>query len=693
MKILTIIYTGLLITLLIFFYFYSYIDIKQNVYDEFKNEEIKVHKFLEDSLKTLNPANFNDLKIIIDTLLKNTILNGIEISSKEFKFNDNDLIKMTGTLNTDWSIDDVTVDIKSGQIQKLENGYYQFNPSVSYKQTEPIKIKFYAYNDEKIENHFVDLEFYYLMGDIEKENLEKYTIENNKILIKYNLNKTQFIKKLDNQFKDYAYKSTSLLLLTTLLLYLFYISIIRKYFDNRIIEIDHYLQAMIEKKFQTLPSLENGPKYIQNVYSHLKLLSQDFSHLNNELSVARDIIEKREITDEQTGLPNKKWFEKDLKKMFTGNKEGYIVFFKIDKLGDFAKKHGGETVNALVRDIAKTIETYFVTNREIDGRCYRFFGAEFALIIYETDAQKVKMILQQIITTTVSLDDKYYFFDNKIYYGASPFDKYGTLESILQSAKDEYNALYEKKEELYRVLDKSEQIEKNKLLEESVKDIISRDDFALQYVYDTYDFNETPRLILQEISPMLIDFRTYDRFPIGVFISVAEKMGIATEFDKLLIKKVLSHIEMAELEHKIAINLSIGSISSMLFLSWLSSTLAHNRYANRLVFVATAYNIASNFELFKKLTQTAHTFGIEIMIKRYDINDLSLELLKDLSPDYIRIDSDYCSDIKRDNTKLHVIKQVLFIADDFNIKVLGDSVRNDIDYNTIEKLGFYGTSR
>lgn len=683
----------LLMAFIVGLFVYSYFFLKEIVVHDFQVKENNIKKYIENSFKNLDISNLDDFKNRLDALTKNSILQGAKVELKNRVFDNVALISKVNTLDESWNIDDVSTDVKSGEIEEIKSGVYLFHPSQAFLNEDIVKIKFYAFQEDIIQNFTVNIYFAFTLGVINFESTELSSIENEKVIVRYSFDKSSIDDTFQKMYSYLLYIVILLIVVITLFFFIYYKQVIKKKFEMQIQEIEFYIDAMIHRNFQSIPKLESKIKYSPHIYEHINMLAQEFSQIVNELNITKDIIEKKEITDDLTGLPNKKWFEKDLKQMFITNKEGYIVYLKIDRLGEFAKKHGSEMVNSLVEDFSKSMQNYFINNREIQGRCYRFFGAEFALVIYEQNVEKIKNLLDEIISVTKMLDDKYYFFDNQIYYGGTPFDKYGTIESILQSAKDEYSSVYAKKQGFYKILDLSEQIEKNKELEESVKDIIQRDDFALQYIFDTYDFSATPKLLMQEISPMLIDMRTFDRFPIGVFISVAEKMDLAMEFDKLLIKKALSHIEMAELEHKIAINLSVGAISSMRFLTWLSSTLTYEKHASSLVFVSTAYNVAANFELYKRFAETARSFNIEIMIKRYDINDLSLERLKEIAPDYIRIERDYCSDIKRDSVKQHAIKQVLFIADDSNIKVLGDGVKSDLDYTTIEKLGFYGTSR
>jgi EAL domain-containing protein (putative c-di-GMP-specific phosphodiesterase class I) len=626
---------------------------------------------------------------IAQTLIENTHLQSVRLVYDNLRFENNALFANSAGIDESWRIVDVTTDVKAGEIRSPFYGEYEFVAQKDFDLKNPVRIKFQALKNGFMKDFSVMLRF-----DVEagKSTQPQHELRFEGFKLYYSFSQGAFGKSADLIYGYFVVALVAVTVILTLFFTYFYRAVLARKTYGQVEAINRYLQNVLEKNFQHSQGLEFRSPHMKRLLQNITELSKSFTQTVNELNVCKDILEKKEITDELTGLPNKKWFEKDLKHMFVTNKEGYIVYLKIDKLGEFAKKHGGEIVNSLIEDFAKTVENFFLTNREFEGRFYRFVGAEFAMILYASDVEKIKTILQNIIAQTKTLDDKYYFFDNQIYYGAAPFDKYGTVESILQGAKEEFNLAHTNKE-LYRILDLTQQLEKNKELEKSVKDIVERDDFALQYVYDTYDFSEPPRLIMQEITPMLIDMRTFDRFPVGVFISVAEKMDLASEFDKLLIKKALSHIQMGELEHRIAINLSVGSFTSMRFITWLNSILTYEPNAKNLVFVITAYSAAGNFEKYKRFVETVVEFDAKVMIKRFDLNDFSLEQLAMIKPHFIRIEREYCNDIKRDTAKQHKVKQVLLFAEENDIKVLGDGVKNDADYAMIEKLGFYGTSR
>lgn len=670
---------------------YLHHDLKQSMINKEKITQEKLLANISTLIQETNETlDMEKISHVLNTFIQTTPLKAIRFKFKEYSFGDETLIKRIKSIDSSWQIIDVTTDANFGEIIVSDDGKYQFIPRVNEEFFGDIFVKFQAVNGKIISNYTVDLGWDFVVG---KEEGDFDSIENDNYLLEYSFNELEN----SNIAKEYTLKFLTFFVLSAVfaigIMHFYYKFVLRRNVFKEVSTINDYLVSVVEQNFQRGEGISFTQKEFSQLYDNISLLAKKFAQTINELNVNRDILEKREITDELTGLPNKKLFDKDLKHMFALGKDGYIVYLKIDNLGQYTKKYGGDIVNSLIEDFAKVVNEYFIKKRDINGKSYRFIGAEFGIIVYTKEAQIIRNILDEIISLTNKLSEKYYFFDNRVYYGGAPFDKYGTVESILQSAKSEYQIAYEKDDSFYEVVDLNEQLKKNKALEKNVKDIIARNDFALQYIQDTYDFDEEPKLLLQEISPMLIDDQTFDRFPIGVFISVAEKMNLAMEFDKLLIEKVLAHIEMGELTHDIAINISVGSFTSVHFISWLNSIMMNEKNAEKIVLTATAYSVAGNFDKFKRFTEAVKDYGAKIMIKRFDVNDLPLDKLKQTLPTYLRVEKDSSNDIKRDVTKQHKIKQILLFAEEHGVKVLGDNVKSDVDYQTIERLGFYGTSR
>lgn len=626
----------------------------------------------------------------IRTLQQTNPLSEVKLELKKLYFNEEVLLKKVFLNSAGWFVSDVTVDSTDGEILADSSGVYTL--LLSKDKKEAIEIKFQAIKDSTIKDFLIPFATNRVVLSTNETNsttiFQEIQEDNFSLFIKDNFSIDK--EELKNKFYMFVISLAMLMGIMVLSGYLFYRFIIIKNFSHSIKGLNNYVENIIQGKMLKESALESNSKELKSLYTNTIELSKKFINVSNELTVSKDIIYQKERSDELTGLPNKKSFENDLKYMFISNKDGYIIYLKIDKIGLFTKNHGPEIVDSLIEDFAQLINNFINKQKNRNGAIYRFFGGEFSIILYEKSIEKVEKFLQEIIELTDTLRDKYYFFDRAIYYGASPFDHYGTIESIMQSAQEAYEVALKEKTKSYFIVDLMQQAEFNKKLEGSVKDIIKRNDFVLQYLHDTITFGDNPKLLMQEVSPLIIDSFTYENIPTGKFISVAEKIGVVADFDKALILKVLEQIELGELEHKICVVLSIPSITNKLFISWLETIAQENPLTKNIIFTSACYSVASNFEEFKHFNSVLKIHNLEIMIKKYDPTDLSLESLIELKPSYLKLDRNFCQDFKKDSTKQHVVKQILLFSDTHDIKVIGDSLKSEQDYLAFEMLGVYG---
>ena len=661
-----------------------------------QNYELTKNELLVSAKESVKSKNLFLFEKISQNIQKRTNLKDVKIIIKKHILNDKLFLDSIFSLDSSWKILEVSIDVKDGSIQSLSEGKYEITLNTEDQSLKQIVVRFQAIKDNIIKDFLFSYE-------IEKEiKIEKNTIKNLKNTI---INEDEFTLAFDydininkeNILNDiYTFFFSIFIVMISLLILVFLINsyFIRPKFIGAINALNIYLKNILEGKVikdSSIPKISFTD--LNQLHTNIIELTKKYVNSANELAIKKDIIHQKERTDELTGLPNKKSFENDLKYMFISNKKGYIIQLRIDKIGIHSQNHGSEIVDSLIEDFSHTIKKYFHSNTKTNNTIYRFFSGEFAMIMQEEDSVKIEDTLQEIMSLTKMLSDKYYFFDNAVYYGAIPFDQYGTIESIQQSAQDAFQIAFKEKTTKYYIADTKNQLEVNQKLENTVKDIIARNDFVIQYLHDTYSLDAKQTLLMQEVAPLIIDSFTYESIPSGKFISVAEKLGYISDFDKALVEKILEQIELGEITHKICVMLSVISLSDQLFLLWLSDILKTNAYSKQLVFVSPSYSVASNYEVFLKFSELLEEVKHDFMIKRYDPLDLPLKKLEKLQPSYVRLERTLCQDFKKDSTKQHVVKQIVMFADDHNIKVLSDSVKKEQDLTAFEMLGLYGTSK
>lgn len=705
------------VTICLTFFIY-YEDIKRDAVKEFTQQNLNTKLYLEELLNnTLLDNNFNKIDSSIKTFLSIEFFKNIEIEYQRYIFSKNAILLNSNKINNEsYRLSDVTTDYKFGEIVSLGNNIYEFIPNVYFNIKDPVLIKFQAFGSGEVYNSTSTLHFYKSVKDTlldeQKEQdsfldnmigFEDITIDKNIVLnykdkeyvtVRYTVNKKPLMEKTQIFIKKIFIYSMSLFFITIIILYFFYIQVMKKDIEKPISKIEEYIEDILNNKYVRLEKIETKLMHIDVIFEKIQLMSKKVASLTNESNINKELLKRKDFIDEVTGLDNKKVFLKDMKTMFVSNKSGYIVIAKINDLGAFANKNGSNEANILIKDFGHSLIGLLKEFPKINSSVYRFFGAEFALIIESKTTEEIKMILDTISHKIQDAFKSKYLLDGEIvHFGATPFDHYGTTDSILHSAHDSYIKANSEKNSLFAISDNSELIEKARVHEALVEDIIKREDFTIKFIFDTFEM-DSDEMIMQEASPIIINSQTFEMFPIGIFISVAEQIKLSSVFDRILIEKVISYLEYEKSTHKIAINLSIDSLTDKKFLSWLEGFLLYNDIAKEhLIFSVTSYNAKENLMKFKNLIEIVHKFDSQILLKRFSLEDFALEELDDLEIDYIRLDKDYCQAINGDREKKHSAKSIILYGEMHEINILGDSIKADEDYKTMSRLGLYATSR
>jgi EAL domain-containing protein (putative c-di-GMP-specific phosphodiesterase class I) len=319
------------------------------------------------------------------------------------------------------------------------------------------------------------------------------------------------------------------------------------------------------------------------------------------------------------------------------------------------------------------------------------YGSEFIIISKQTNFKLINKIVSEITSNLNSLKNEF-LLDGKVSYSVSiPFDHYSTTNKILEKLEKNYLNNISTDSDYY--IESPETVNKKDfLLEKIVTSIIKNDTFSLSYIFDSYLFVDENILVMKEVAANLIS-TDGSNIPIGTFISVAENKNLAIDFDKQLIIKVFKYIKKNNISYDLAINISISSINSQLFVDWLESQILYDykNTINKIVFSVTAFAAKNNFHSFVKFSQNIRKFGGRILLKRFSYNDLKLDQLESLQLDFIRVHKDYTTEI--DEERIVVLKNIINFSVIHDIRVLGDLISDKSDYDKIKGLKFYATSK
>ncbi|MFA7084881.1 MAG: EAL domain-containing protein [Arcobacteraceae bacterium] len=691
------IFSAIFIALNFIFFAYSYWNKKEEVSQTFYMQlNKKIDLVINDLQEKILTSRNESIQNILQTSLNTLPLYYIKLQYKNYFFTKENLIKNSNyPHNQEWELNEVTSDARNGYTLLQPNNMYRFYNTTFANLDEPISFKVLLYKNQTIINTFSSLQFKYFLQKQEVQTDDKTQILKREIYFldepmadfEYVIDASMLVQEIKTLQKKYLLDTFYICFLGLLFSSLLYFLIVKKFLLDPIIEFKNSMNDALENEFMHKLDTKKGYNPdIDEAFSLLNKILRKYIGVVNELNINKGILERKVFTDDLTGLPNQKVFELDLKNMFIVGSDGFVGSIKLEALGGFTKEFGAALANHLIEEFTHVVQNKFYEINLQEASLYRFFGSEFAIILKNEEENKVLEFAQFLNEELKELQSRYEVKGTLCTFSFVPFDKYGTIDSILHALSGAYN-IAKTKEENYYIVSPAEVLDKFQFLEQEVREIIEKNSFEITFGFNTHTTEDEHKLIMKEAIPILYD-KNREKFSIGVFISIAEKINLAPQFDKHIIEEVVKYIKNNEIDYSIAINLSMLSLKDSEFVNWLHSLFLYNKNISQyMVFSMTSYNASTNIEIFKNFVEEIHRFGSKIILKRFSSNDFTVEQLEELHLDYLRISKDYTSNIAKDRDKKHFLRTIVNFGQSHDIMIIGDSIKDEKDIEICTTIG------
>ena len=682
-----------------------------------KNQDLHASKIklLEEQLyKPLLNIEYSNISDIVDPFIANNNVVFFEVKLLDYFLTTDNLLANSSNVKTkDWVLGDIAIDDKYGTLEKTNDIVYRFINNDTYLFERPIKVKFQAVNEETMANSISTISFKlpeFYVKEIEplsfsKEKLKTILdIKNISFEKEYKLSSGQRFASLRFSYhQNHVVEEIYTLLTTIISIYsIVFVVIFALYFLISYILMSSYIVRHLDNLLLYMNDIENNKfyKFKTKTLKHQHVidladvaskLSKKLAAIINELNVNKDLLEQQISIDPLTKLPNRKMYEIELKSLFITHVDSYIGKIKLLCLKDFAQNNDQDEIDQFIQDFSRTIKISFEKYTHKFSSIFRLYGSEFVFVSKHSTFDQISDVFEELDKLFAPLK-KEHNIEGKLFHGiALPLYKYTSIPKINKDLDD----LYEKtlnNDKTHYVIDNDDIDQESEKLEKTIKSIIKNNAFTIGTKFDTFSFMDPDELLIQEIAPNLIDTEGKN-IPIGTFISVAEALNIAVEFDKNVILKTFREVRRKELSHQVAVNISISSMCDDNFINWLEAQALYEYkdVLDRVVFSITSFAANANFEKFKTFTQRLKEVNAQALLKRYNYNDLNMEQLESLHLNYIRVHKDYTTHI--DHEREVILRNMVSLSNLNQIKVLGDVVTNQHDYDVIKNLRFYGTSR
>jgi EAL domain-containing protein (putative c-di-GMP-specific phosphodiesterase class I)/GGDEF domain-containing protein len=455
-------------------------------------------------------------------------------------------------------------------------------------------------------------------------------------------------------------------------------------------KINQLALRITEGHFETINKLPWTTE-IKNITISLNNMSRKIKSTISILYNKLDVMGASLLCDDLSGLYKKSVFETDIMNLMMAYTPAYFFIIKLDSLPDLVRERGNESIGQFLKAFAAKLKNTCEQYPNIIMRPYRFFGGEFAMLVNNGNIEQIESIANTLNSYFAELGQLYSKLD-LVHIGVVRVNSVCTPNSLLDSAYEAYEQARLIGENSYYIRSNDDFSRDILNWKELVCNCIDKGDFSLSYISKITAF-QTEQLIIEEASAQVYDSNN-QLVAIGPFISIAEELAKIIDLDKGVINKVLEYIEKDNISHAIAVNLSIETIKNIGFRLWLEKLIKINPLVTQqLVFNFSTYAVAKQVDICRDFIEAIHLWGGRVMIKRFDSQSMSLEIIKNLKPDFIRLNREISNGVSVSLQKYEFIQAMQQMGFLLDIAILAENVQLDTDYYSLKAIGIVGASR
>jgi len=491
--------------------------------------------------------------------------------------------------------------------------------------------------------------------------------------------------KLYEQAKSAFYYSLAAFIVSMALLFF-----ILRYMLLPLKRINEQALAIAEGQFEIIEPLPWTTE-VRNVARSMNEMSTKIGGVMKKLNARLEALAKTLLLDDLTGLNKKSSFETDMKQLFIEHSDAFVYLIKLDGLTGMTKEQGSDVIDRFLQDCADSLKQVASDFPTVNIEVYRFVGSEFVLLARSIDAQHAEQLATALSLALTALAEKYHKSDIA-HIGVVPFDPFGTTASILAAANEAFEQAKLIGANSFYMRERGDQAKDIAEWKALVFNVVDQNEYKISFVGTIAD-THTGQVLMQEAFIQAQDAKG-DLIPIGTFVSVAEKFEKIVELERGVTEQVIQHIEGQHIDYAIAVNLSTRTVKNSDYRAWLATVLTQHRAVSaQLVFSISAYAAAKEVKVFKEFIKFIHGHGAKVILKRFDSQSMSLETVKILRPDYIRLSRDMGNGMSHEPVKRAFVETMKEVGDLLDITILAENIQADEDLALIKEIGITGASR
>jgi len=450
--------------------------------------------------------------------------------------------------------------------------------------------------------------------------------------------------------------------------------------------VEQQALAICDREF---PVQEQIPRTreLKRVVLAMNNMSEKLRYFIHKLSDRAEKMHKEAHEDALTGLRNRRAFNTMLESILHARGEGMVgslVIVRMSAFADYNKQHGIQAGNELLVDIAKKLHE--ISMQYSTAEVFRMSGTDFSMLLPKTDLVLADEVGQSLSDAMNALAITYNI-EELAHIGIALFKDGYQMSEILSDADAALASARYMGVNSYAVQRKKSEALGNDAWKKLIESSLSHKKIELlgQPV-----FNKLGEVLYKEVFIRIRD-EFGEAIAPGVFVSMADRLALSEQLDKLVIMQATELVEENTTAYGVlAVNLSVYSISKPSFRNWLMQHFdKHSDLGNRLIFEVSEQGLMPHIESAKDFVDLLHSKGSQVVMENFGTRLSSFQTLHQLKVDFIKMSGGYTRDIANHGDNRFFLQTVTDIAHGLGIKVIAEQVETEGEAKALEKTGIY----
>lgn len=452
--------------------------------------------------------------------------------------------------------------------------------------------------------------------------------------------------------------------------------------------------AVSDRRFDEIKSIPHT-RELRNLINAMNYMTGKVKKMFDEQSESAERLRSMAFQDSLTGLQNRRYFDAALNTSLSnseGHHDGALFLIQILDLQAINQRLGFDTADTLLKAAADILRSCI---GERDGTIIsRLSGGDFAVITENMNTEQAEQIGSEICRRLMRLHaEDMIDTDNVCLAGVAMYSTGMTYGDVLSRADNALQtarvqgvntcAVYTAPEEM------NSEMPGRQAWQKIVRDAVASENIVL-HAQAVASIKAKDNLLHQEVL-LRLPGPDDTLWTAGMFLPVAEQIGLAKELDQIVIKKALTHVAELPKTKNIAINISAASVSQSDFIAWFDEILKKVGSPNSDVsFELSEAIVVRDIDNVHRLVEVVRSHGYGFAVDHFGRGMTAFGYLKSLRPDYVKIDGLYMSDLVSSQDDQFFVSSLCKVAHSLDISVIAEAVETDEQLNILQGLGVDG---